>query len=193
MLDEAITITFSERVENHAGMQMIGELAPVGFTRRDLHKTMQTFKNKNYKCNLYCLSNPSGDESEDGYILVIKKGTMAFDIDPDNLWHELRPLTWDTKAKMRGRVVNKHARYNLCFSDFNQDPDYEAGKGRIVSFSQLPRLNKIKQQLPDYFGKKASDLKAEGNYYYNNQTGIGFHGDTERRIVIAIRLGKFRL
>jgi len=33
-------------------------------------------------------------------------------------------------------------------------------------------------------------LFAEGNYYYDiNKCGIGYHGDTERKIVIGIRLG----
>jgi len=33
-------------------------------------------------------------------------------------------------------------------------------------------------------------VKCEGNYYYDvNKCGIGFHGDAERKIVIALRLG----
>ncbi len=37
---------------------------------------------------------------------------------------------------------------------------------------------------------KAKNLYAEGNYYYDTKkTYIGFHGDSERKIVIAIRLG----
>jgi hypothetical protein len=44
--------------------------------------------------------------------------------------------------------------------------------------------------MPDWFGEKARDLKAEGNYYYNlEKCGIGFHGDGERRKVIAARVG----
>lgn len=33
-------------------------------------------------------------------------------------------------------------------------------------------------------------MKAEGNYYYDiAKCGIGFHGDSERKKVIALRLG----
>ena len=33
-------------------------------------------------------------------------------------------------------------------------------------------------------------MVCEGNYYYNlEKTGIGFHGDVERRKVVAIRVG----
>ena len=46
-------------------------------------------------------------------------------------------------------------------------------------------------QLPNFFGKKAKTLQAEGNKYFNKKkTGIGYHGDTERRKVIAWRLGE---
>ena len=106
------------------------------------------------------------------------------------LWHELRTLEWDTKAKMYGRVVNKHARHNLCFSDTSQAPDFDAGKGRIVNFPSVPCTNFIRAELPKYLGTKAKDLMAEGNLYYDiSKCGISFHGDQERRRVIAIRLG----
>ena len=37
---------------------------------------------------------------------------------------EMGNLQWDKKAKMYGKVVNKHARYNICFGNESQDPDY---------------------------------------------------------------------
>jgi hypothetical protein len=47
-----------------------------------------------------------------------------------------------------------------------------------------------KKKLPKYLGVKAKHLIGELNHYYNvNKCGIGYHGDTERRIVICIRLG----
>jgi hypothetical protein len=39
--------------------------------------------------------------------------------------HEQIKLDWDQKAKMYGRVVNKSARYNLCYNLIPQEPDYE--------------------------------------------------------------------
>merc|ERR1711991_358257 len=79
---------------------------------------------------------------------------------------------------------------NLCFSKNNQEPEYENGKGRIISYNSVPFFEKIMKDLPKFFGDKANNLQAEGNKYYNkNKTGIGYHGDTERRKVIAWRLG----
>lgn len=67
---------------------------------------------------------------------------------------------------------------------------YENGKGTIIPFDNIPLTGHIKGILPQYFGDKAERLVAEGNLYYNiNYNGIGFHGDAERKIVIAIRLG----
>lgn len=86
--------------------------------------------------------------------------------------------------------MNKNARYNLCFGDCSQEPDYNIGKGRIVNFDTVKLTKKIREPLPEYFGSKAKGLYAEGNYYYDvPKCGIGFHGDSERKKIIATRLG----
>ena len=44
--------------------------------------------------------------------------------------------------------------------------------------------------MPLWFGPKATHLKGEANYYYDiAKCGIGYHGDSERRKVVAVRLG----
>lgn len=89
---------------------------------------------------------------------------------------------------MYGRVVSKHARHNLCFSEEGQDPDYEAGKGRVVSWNDVPLLAEVRKRLSSFL-PDASELEAEGNYYFDvKKCGIGFHGDAERKRVVALRL-----
>jgi|SRR5579872_1583069 len=91
---------------------------------------------------------------------------------------------------MRGRVVNKLARHNLCFSEESQEPDYCSGKGRIIPYRDVPNLHELLLQLPKIFGPKSKNLVTEANYYYDiTKNGIRFHGDSERKKVIAIRLG----
>ena len=91
---------------------------------------------------------------------------------------------------MYGRVVNKHARSNLCFNDVAQEPNYALGMGRIIPYDQVNLLQLVRNSLAMYIGEKAVDLKAEGTYYRDvNINGISFHGDAERLKVIAIRLG----
>ena len=108
----------------------------------------------------------------------------------DDLYEELLSLDYDKKALMYGRVVNKTARYNLCFSDIAQEPSYSEGKGRIVSFDSVELLNKIRQSFGSIIGPKGANLKAEANYYYDiTKCGIGYHGDSERKKVIGLRFG----
>jgi hypothetical protein len=108
------------------------------------------------------------------------------------LFEEQAALEHDKKAFMYGRVVNKKARWNLCFDSAAHEPDYASGKGRVVAMSDVPRLQAFVAGWGAVFGPKAdaAALKGEGNYYYDlTKCGIGWHGDAERRKVIALRLG----
>ena len=200
---QALTITFGECAENHKGMQMIGHIANNGFNLADLNMAKQYFDSKGYQTELIDLkqklldSDPELDptEIEPASVLIIHNGINSilseFDSDMDMLYEELINLDYDTKAFMYGRVVNKSARYNLCFSDHNQEPAYEEKKGRIVSYDELDYLPIIRHTLPEIIGDGGYDLQAEANYYFDTRkTGIGFHGDSERKKVIALRLGK---
>jgi len=182
---DTITVTFGDQAENHVGMQKLGKLADKGFSVEDLDTINKKLKEANVKTEYIIL----GDEAA---ILIIKNDMLKLS---DKLYEELSVLDFDKKALMYGRVVNKKARYNLCFADMSQEPDYDKGKGRVINFEDLPILSKVRKILPDIFGRKAKNLVAEGNYYYDiNKTYIGYHGDTERKKVIALRLGhKFPL
>jgi alkylated DNA repair dioxygenase AlkB len=194
-----VTYTFGEVAENHVGMQKIGDINERGFSKQDLQRAQMWFSTQGYKGEVIDLKEGLAEleaglceyrESvEEAYVLVVRRGVEAF-TNPDALLKEAENLEWDTKAKMRGRVVNKRARYNLCFGDAGQEPDYEAGKGRIVALPDVPQLNTIRSRLEEVLGEAGRGLKVEGNLYYDTQTcGIGFHGDSERRKVLALRLG----
>ena len=60
----------------------------------------------------------------------------------------------------------------------------------IHSFAKLPKLEAFRNALPHTLGEKAGSLNAEGNKYYEANSGIGFHGDSERKIVVCLSLGK---
>jgi hypothetical protein len=108
----------------------------------------------------------------------------------NDLRREMTSLKWDSKAFMYGRVVDKHARYNLVFSEEAQAPDYANKKGTIVEWARLPLLASVRNQLGSFLGPKADRLQGEGNLYFDaSKCGIGYHGDAERKIVVAIRLG----
>lgn len=190
-----VTITFSEVVENHVGMQKVGTIANEGFTLDTLEQAKSLFEQSGFEAEVIRLDQYYDQEEEvtEAGILIVRNGVDAL-IGPqkaDQLLQEHLSLEWDTKARMRGKVVNKHARYNLCYDDFAQEPDYENNKGRIIRFDDIPLTNEIRQRLPDFLGEQAEKLKAEGNLYFDtSKCGIGFHGDGERKRVVAIRLGQ---
>ncbi|MBL4898264.1 MAG: hypothetical protein JKX76_01325 [Colwellia sp.] len=204
--NSTITLTFGDVAENHVGNQQLGTLSDEGLSYEDLTNAQGEFERRGYETELIHL-NPglrgtiyANLTVEDAYVLVIRNGIEWFMgdcvLEPDqgtvneSLFQEQSILNHDKKAKMYGRVVNKHARWNLCFADYSQESDYEIGNGTVVAFGDVPLTSTIRENLPNAFGEKAANLYCEGNYYYNNEkTGIGMHGDNERRIVIAARIG----
>lgn len=199
--DKTFTITFGDQGENHAGMQKIGALVDKGFSIEEILKIKEKFDKKGYKTEYYNLKDLLPEEIkeendiEDAGIVVVRNGLnlLLDEIEngPDLFFNEQDKLKKDSKALMRGRVVNKHARYNLCFSDFSQESDFEKGKGTVLNFKDVDLLNKVRDNISKYFGTKGENLIAEGNYYYDPSIcGIGYHGDGERKIVIGVRVGQ---
>lgn len=183
---QTFTITFGDQAENHVGMERIGQMSDSGFTVNDLRLAEGKFHQAGLMTELTMLSS---SELPEAAILIVRNAVSLLS-DNSDLFNELNILDWDKKAKMYGRVVNKNVRHNLCFSQIGQDPDYEEGKGRIVPYSEVPILDRIRLKLPQFIGTKAEGLVAEGNHYYDvNKTKVGFHGDSERKKVVAIRIG----
>jgi len=201
-MDSTFTITFGDQAENHAGMQKIGELAERGFTCAELRGAQQ----QHAACTIRDLVAEGGVEGyPEACVLVFKGGVdqLLGAGAADDLYQEMMGVETDKKAKMRGRVVNKRARYHVCFDAEPPEPDYEEGTGRIVAFRGVPLVQRLREALPTVFGaqdaaqnaaqdaaQKAADLKAELNHYYDDTCGIGWHGDSERRIVIGVRVGR---
>jgi alkylated DNA repair dioxygenase AlkB len=188
---QTITLTFSENVENHAGMQQItSSKVTNGYSVELLNKLASTIGG-----TIYNLNNLIEEvKTDEACLLVFQNGLETiFNISKDELYKEQSSLDVDKKAFMYGRVVNKAARYNLCFADFNQEPDYSNKKGRVIDFNTeyIPLTNQLRNQLGEKLGDEFKDLFAEGNYYYNvDKCYIGWHGDTERKCVLGVRLGE---
>ena len=193
--NSVITLTFGDCAENHVGMQKIGTECESGFNLEDLTLFKEKMEEFGCVCELIKLNLENIKTKEDAYVLIIRDGVNAIlglkELSKIDMFEEQLKLNIDKKALMYGRVVNKNARWNLCFDLQPQEPDYTNGKGRIISYDEVPITKYFYEQLPIIFGHKAENLKIEGNYYYDiKKCGIGFHGDAERRIVIGVRLGK---
>ncbi len=147
-----------------------------------------------------CESCPSKKDIEydveDAYIYICRGGVSKL-TDLEKLKKEQFGLEPDRKAYMRGRVVNKHARGNLCFAEEGHDSDVENKKGTVVAFKDVPYTSILREKFHEILGDKMGEilgknkLFCEGNYYYDiKKCGIGFHGDGERKVVIGVRLGQ---
>lgn len=193
-----VTITFCDVAENHVGMEQIGELCEAGFSLDDITFAETYFQQHGCVTELIHLNTLIPEhKAEDAYLLIVRDGVSALlrraKTNPDDLLRDLLALKWDKHALMKGKVKNKRARHNVCFGFEAQAPDYEHGKGRIVDFADVPALKYIQRRLHRAVGEKGRNLVAEGNLYYdasaNGSCGIGFHGDAERNLVVAVRLG----
>lgn len=151
------------------------------------------------------------DESEHATVLIVRNWVK----DTESIYNECVQDEWDKKyldpnkyreeiidgekVRVRGRVLNKHARSNICYvEDTEQSPDYLNGKGTIIDLCKkkhmMAEINKLKE-LNDVLSENDDKDKfqinvVEGNRYYDlKKTGIGFHGDTERSIVMCLTIG----
>ena len=71
-----------------------------------------------------------------------------------------------------------------------QKPSEDYKEYTITPFNTLKLLATVRERIGEVFGPKAERLLAEGNRYYEEGSGIGFHGDSERKIVICLSLGR---
>lgn len=191
-----ITLTLGDAGENHVGMEMKGQLGEPGsgFTPDELEKAALQLYQLGRQVEFHRLTS---EETDPAAILIIRN-YLDVPIATEMLTH-LMERSWDAKYfdRRRGRVLNKHARHNVVIMDgYSQEPDYEQGKGTILDGDTISTFRQFKQEMTETINlvtqsDKASQLVCEGNLYYNvKRCGIGYHGDKERRKVIALRLGE---
>jgi hypothetical protein len=196
MNTSAICITFGEQSENHVGMVKYGNgLCEHGYTLEQLANVEKKFCELGGKAEFIDLRSAGFEKYEEAAVLILRNGVniLCGDADiSDIIYSELVCLDWDKKYfdQRRQKVLNKHARYNLCFGKESREPDYENKKGRVVSFVDM-KLGVLKNKLQDLLGEKSFEV--EGNFYYDpKKTGIGFHCDRERKKTVGASFGNGR-
>jgi len=214
MNTERMALTFGDAGENHIGNQMLGKKGEIGsgLTIEDLNLLKVYFELLGFVCELIDLGGildkvakegKTGEIMDWGFpagVLIIRrfieKETRL------KLYEELKVISWDRKYwdTRRKKVLNKNARANLVFVDgFQQEPEYENKKGRVVDSLKLETLDSVKTSLMTAINTglseggsttKSIQYICEGNRYYDlKKCGIGFHGDKERTRVICLSLG----
>lgn len=197
--EEAFSITICESGENHTGMEILGEKAEEGFSINELMEAKERAEGDGFECEYFNLKDLGLSEEKERYgradeagILIIRDVLGRFGATKKGLKEEMKSFECDKQYfdTRRQKVLNKKARHNVCFAYKSQEADIANKKGTIIDINSLENLKLVISNLYLYFGEKARNLIAELNHYYNvSKCGIGFHGDTERRIVICVRLG----
>ena len=224
MNSERISLTMAPGGENHRGNQLIGRM-PIkgeGFKYSDIDIMGEKIrKSMGDNVEVLNLNNLSGVEvinglnNEDQARVLILRNWASKD-KTEKIYKECVEDKWDSKyldpnkyrteikdgkeVKVRGKVMNKLARTNLCYvPGMSQEPEYIEGKGTIVDLNTKSTLNsevsRLRTTLQEALVEGGSDSKVEinvveGNRYYDlKKTGIGFHGDTERVVVICLTIG----
>ena len=214
--NRVVTYTWCECGENHHGNQQIGAIAEKGngFNLDDLNMVKILVKEKfDCDCIIYNLKDYLVDEENNPIVIKDKNDKIVtindayFLVANDLIGCILRSLGytktqlmsevmskfwdehyWDTR---RQKVLNKHARRNNVISHFDQEAKYDEGKGTVHNINNMKIMNLLKKEFASW-GEKFDFACAEGNDYPDGgkkKNGIGWHGDTERRRVLAMRLG----
>ncbi len=190
--NKAMTLTFGDRAENHQGMQMLGEGASEGFTHGDLERIVGFMEGLGYgdMCDLRDLASSRAEEVPEpspAYLLVLRRfltQKRANEIFEENMAFEWDKQLWNWKQQV---VQNKHARHNVCYDEEAQEANFPEGKGTIVAWNSVPATHVVAKALPVLLGEKGKGLVCEGNLYYDvAKTGIGWHGDKERKKVFDL-------
>jgi hypothetical protein len=189
-LKKVYTITFGDVAENHAKMQKIGTLHENGYSIAHLEYIQEKLVALGLTTEMVDLNVGFDASFQPAKVLIIRRGAQhILGEETTGLIAENDALTMDKKALMKGKEVNKHARWNLCFADEDQEPNYADGKGRVVAWHHIPKMAQIRQAISEWTEDVL--LNGEANYYYDlTKCGIGFHGDGERRKVFAVRMGE---
>ena len=186
-------ITFGEVAILHIGSNELGKIRENGFSVKEL-KNIKKKIGKQAKLIKLSKELPKEIRKEnDAAVLVIKNGADLFlgKGYADKLLNEQLKVEYDKKYYdiRTKKTKNKRARYNIVFGEENIKASEDYKIYTVKSFKSLKYLNKFRKSLPNFLGDKAVNLNAEGNYYYEKKSGIGYHGDAERKIVICLSLG----
>lgn len=196
----ACTITFAPAGENAVGAEIIGDKDAPGFSLSDMERIYEDEQHRGTQPVIYHLNTLAGVGGEAAQILLIRDGlddVMGETGRSDELeeWLASDACIKQTRKKSHGRIVNSLARTNTLFYDGPQtvpsEEEMMEGASYKMNFSSCSDLKHLRRQVENMTGREMA--VAELNHYPDvdqNVSGIGYHGDSERKLVVMARLGK---
>ena len=143
MTKQAMCITFGEQSENHAGMKMYGNgLSERGYSITELEKFAKKYEDIGGKSELIRLDE-NIERVDPAGVLILRGGidkimsVEGYHFGSCDIYKELLELKWDDKYwdTRRSKVLNKRARWNVCFGEKGNAPDYENKMGRVIGYN----------------------------------------------------------
>ena len=194
------SLTIGNGGENHTGMEFLGKRRQRGegwdidrlLAAKDILENIFGKKVEVFNLNELCLGEveiPEQKRPKDAYLMVVRN-FLTKEVH-ENFKKELSSYEWDRKYfdTRRQKVLNKHARANVCYGKTGRASDFENKKGTIIGFDQSPLVERLLRVVEILMNDK--DLIVEGNQYDDvDKNGIGPHGDTERVLVACLRVGE---
>lgn len=197
------TLTLGDRAENEVGMAMIGEEAKHGVCAKKLIECLYEYSCMTARsdCNprLYDLHQilPEHEQAAPANVLVFENGVdwllneKAEDAE-QLLFEALESMPKDTTTWAYGKVQRKHARHNNCLATYDQAPDIANKKGTVVNYKKDIVTRYLFEQimwLLQPLGIRHPLVGELNHYFDSDKCYIGFHGDSERKIVVGVRCG----
>lgn len=189
-------VTFGEVAILHVGGKELGDnRRDTGFQVDELAQIHRNLRSKGVEAEHVMISDALPEELRPAHsasVLVIRNGAAHFCKDAgaaDKMLAEQRGIPYDKKfwnARQK-KTMHKRARYNTTFAEHDVAPSEDFQTPSTHAFP--PTLAAFRNGLPSVLGDKAVGLSAEGNHYFEPKSGIGYHGDAERKIVICLSLG----
>lgn len=194
----SFTFTTGDAGENHVGMQVIGKKNKYGLNNENMKKIIENLELLNIKFQFINLTpfiyndyKQLFSENIEASIIVIRN--LLSKEESDNIFNEQSKLNWNDWYYdiRRSKVLKKRRRHNLLYNNIGQESD-NYKNGTIIAWNDVPYLKKGVDKLTNLVDEKINSLITEGNDYYDvnkKGIGIGYHGDTERSKVFAIKIG----
>lgn len=193
---ERYSITWGETAIVHVGGPEIGGRRAVGFSVAELNAIAASVRVQGGVAELVPL-HPAlpdyfqRDPALEAATLVIRDGVdFLFGAEgmADTLLNEQRQVLYDDHFFGHGSCKRKLKRHNIVFGDVGVKHSADYSQPTVVAFDTVPFLEMFRGELAK-LGPKAAGLFAEGNHYNHEKSGIGYHGDGERKTVICCSLG----
>lgn len=195
MMTNRYALTLGEQSEIHVGCEIHGEgLADEGFSVEELMEMKEHFQDQ---AELVILSDALPEDVrgqnkaavlhiKDGVNLLMGSASYADEMLEEQMSVKYDEFYWDRR---RQRMLNKIARHNAVFGERHIEASEDYRQSTVIGYDEVPKFQRVRDMLPEVFGEKARNLNSEGNHYYDPKSGIGYHGDCERKRVICCSLG----